>query len=832
MLGETDRARAQRQNDKDGSVVKYGGGSEHGKNGVEDAEDEELEDTDSNTKQLPGRWSPLGQVKELGFPSWQISWNAAGPRDFMVTYAAYRTFTQDIEGGGNVKRRTTSSPPKELVLAGKKAMEIAAAKQEREAQREVERMKKEEEREKRKVFLLTEKLRRFAEKQQEKLKRQKEREESQNQRLAAKLENEEQKRQRQIRVEARKKERQQEIEQRKRDREREMERNRAAKRARGSTRDEDLDSYAIPVPRGRTWELADDVPALAMGDLLMIWNFLGTFGKYIASPQPSLYALRGMLSVPARVTELTDIHIALMRCLLMDMDRTPDPITGLTAEPRRANLLTSLTWPYMACMYLEENADRLGPKEEAVAGMLWESEYHTLSARWKLELLCVLCNECLSCEPVRSAIDDTRSYITGRDMMGVKKKAFDAFLKGDLYDDDEDGDDPKSSNQRKKRYVRLLGTDRQHNRYYVLADQQGDPLLVAVHKSEFAEYQKLFMTSDKALVQDDFTDGMSEEEYKRGELYVSHSETPGDDGNLARLLHAPVLAEAFVHPEMPARRETTYEDWYTFWNPKEMQPLFDTLDARGYREAPLRARLTEVRYAMVQAETLRTRKAYEASEASSVQEVLDAILAAVEESAAAEQASLATVGLHLETTMAAMEAQGAEGQDFNSADRLVSSSDAAIALADDEDAAEMESHILTDDLDGRAVWAHYSEGKWWPCSVVALCADDVPQNVLKKRKSEEKKRRQYVRGDEQLPPLVLVQFLETGEYGWVERFDLASFWQHYEEFSRLERAKKFVKAVRLGRLARYGENAMSYDSATSTMRRKTDRLCDLLGLVR
>ena len=50
---------------------------------------------------------------------------------------------------------------------------------------------------------------------------------------------------------------------------------------------------------------------------------------------------------------------------------------------------------------------------------------------------------------------------------------------------------------------------------------------------------------------------------------------------------------------------------------------------------------------------------------------------------------------------------------------------------------------------------------WWPCTVVALCADDVPQNVLKKGKAEDKKRRKGLRADAELPPLVLVQFLET-----------------------------------------------------------------------
>ena len=222
----------------------------------------------------------------------------------------------------------------------------------------------------------------------------------------ARLENEEAKRLRQVEVDKRKKEREEEKEQRKRERELEVLKTRAAKRARGSTRDEELDKFHTPNPVGQTWSLADGVPSLSSGDLLMVWNFLSAHGRSLASPQLSLNTLRGALSVPARAAELTDVHLALMRCLLMDMDRIPDPATGLIAEPRRASLLTALTWPYMACMYLEENVERLGLKEEQVSGMLWEQEYHTIDAQWKLELLTILCNECLSCEPVKSSIDD------------------------------------------------------------------------------------------------------------------------------------------------------------------------------------------------------------------------------------------------------------------------------------------------------------------------------------------------------------------------------------------------------------------------------------------
>ena len=143
----------------------------------------------------------------------------------------------------------------------------------------VGRRKREEEREQRKVLLLTEKLRRFAEKQQEKQKRKMEKEAYDKERLAARLENEEQKRLRQIEIDQRRKERQEEMEQRKREREQDILRNRAAKRARGSTRDEDLDSYAAPVPTGQGWELDEGVPPLAAGDLLMVWNFLATFGE-------------------------------------------------------------------------------------------------------------------------------------------------------------------------------------------------------------------------------------------------------------------------------------------------------------------------------------------------------------------------------------------------------------------------------------------------------------------------------------------------------------------------------------------------------------------------
>ena len=42
---------------------------------------------------------------------------------------------------------------------------------------------------------------------------------------------------------------------------------------------------------------------------------------------------------------------------------------------------------------------------------------------------------------------------------------------------------------RKRRYVRLLGTDRRHNRYFVLGDHDGNPLFVAVHKFDLPVYQ-------------------------------------------------------------------------------------------------------------------------------------------------------------------------------------------------------------------------------------------------------------------------------------------------------------------------------------------------------
>eukprot|EP01051_Picozoa_sp_SAG22_P009755 SAG22_NODE_836_length_6913_cov_4.894188_4_plen_581_part_00 len=400
-----------------------------------DDDDEDEDDADDDEQRPAGRWGPLGTVKEFAFPQWQQAWAANGPRDFAVTFEAYKRFKEETETGtaslhGAVQQRR---PPKELVLAGKKSMQMSLAKQEKEAARKAEQMKREYEREQKKAALLQEKLKKFAEREQIKQQRAKAREQAEIDRVLARKEQEEARRRKAIEYAKLKQEKEEERLARKREREDEILRNRAAKRARGSTKDEDLEDFHIDPPEGKAWKLAGGVPPLPTGELLMAWNFLASHGPSIACPVLSLTTLRGALSVPHRANELTDIHVALMRVLLLEMDRIPDQTTGAIAEPRRTSLLTALTWPYMACMYLEENADRLGPKEEQVSGMLWEMEYHQIEAHWKLELLNVLCNECLTCEPIRTRVDEK----SGRDKLSIKKSRFFAGL---TPEDDNDAE--------------------------------------------------------------------------------------------------------------------------------------------------------------------------------------------------------------------------------------------------------------------------------------------------------------------------------------------------------------------------------------------------------
>ena len=118
--------------------------------------------------------------------------------------------------------------------------------------------------------------------------------------------------------------------------------------------DERLPEVEIPAGISCTW---DEEGVLDQGDLLMAWSFLATNGEAICSPSLSLKDLCGGLLVAERALDLTDVHVALLRVLLLNMDTEMGQ--EYVTQPRRGDLLTNLTWPYMASMYLEESAHRL-----------------------------------------------------------------------------------------------------------------------------------------------------------------------------------------------------------------------------------------------------------------------------------------------------------------------------------------------------------------------------------------------------------------------------------------------------------------------------------------
>eukprot|EP01051_Picozoa_sp_SAG22_P009753 SAG22_NODE_836_length_6913_cov_4.894188_2_plen_277_part_00 len=254
-------------------------------------------------------------------------------------------------------------------------------------------------------------------------------------------------------------------------------------------------------------------------------------------------------------------------------------------------------------------------------------------------------------------------------------------------------------------------------------------------------------------------------------------------------------------------KENEVDGWHMFETPAEMQPLFEYLDGRGHRESQLRGKLQEVVYAMLQSVVARTEKAYleRAQGAETVEAVVESICSALEEVAEADALRQDGVGLGQEAlTHEGISEPAAPESTYGAAERLLGSYYLGAVVAEDDEGqqalafSDTEALILVDDMDGRVVWANFGGQdarvkSWWPATMVPLCAE-VPANVLKAGTSMEKRRLAKQRGgssgggpaadgedeQEELPmhqKLVLVQYMGTEEYGWVEREDLVSFWE-------------------------------------------------------
>jgi len=171
---------------------------------------------------------------------------------------------------------------------------------------------------------------------------------------------------------------------------------------RSTVQDERLPS--VPVPPGVTcqWDKDNVLPPT---DLLMAWNFITSNGVALCCPRVTLGELVAGLMAEERALELTDVHVALMRVILDQMDTRG---VDWKTSPSRLSTLTNLTWPYLAAMHIQENSLRLTEKEMEVSDLLLEQEYASLSPVHKLQLLTFLCDECCGTPMIKSSLDDTK----------------------------------------------------------------------------------------------------------------------------------------------------------------------------------------------------------------------------------------------------------------------------------------------------------------------------------------------------------------------------------------------------------------------------------------
>ena len=257
----------------------------------------------------------------------------------------------------------------------------------------------------------------------------------------------------------------------------EMEERRKEKEAQTTTRkrwqerstveDELLPDSPVPAGIQCAWESGgeDEEKRLDQGDLIMAWSFLNANSKEILAPRLSLAELREALTEPRRALDLTDIHVALLRVLLLHMDTQMGP--EYQTQPPRRDLLTTLTWPYMASMFLEENATRETETDREreymeMATLLGDREYCSLPPQTKLRLLTLLCDECVGVDPIKSKYSDSRTLDIEWNNPHLRRTQNDVE-KQEALAADEDA----------IRSCYLLGTDRYRNRFFACQDHSG-----------------------------------------------------------------------------------------------------------------------------------------------------------------------------------------------------------------------------------------------------------------------------------------------------------------------------------------------------------------------
>jgi len=320
------QARAEMEAGEEEPVAAAGGG-----NPEEEAEQEEG----------PARASG----PKFRFPSWNPAWlPPSGHQDFELAFSRY----QKIHASAQIAQQLGTGPPTPSSAAPVRSAEHQKRIDQKltlQAQLHAERS--------RKAALKT------AEKEMARLAREQEKELRQAEREELRKRAEEERRKKKEELDRAREEQAAEKEKLRGERERGNP-SRRQWLARSSLPDESLPAAVLPPGILCQWDARGE---LSPGDLLMAWNFLCTHADALCCPRLSLEQLRTGLLLAERALDLTDVYVALMRVLLLDMDANRD----LQTEPKRMELISNLTWPYMAGMYLEENADRLTEAEDALA---------------------------------------------------------------------------------------------------------------------------------------------------------------------------------------------------------------------------------------------------------------------------------------------------------------------------------------------------------------------------------------------------------------------------------------------------------------------------------
>ncbi len=397
------------------------------------------------------------------FPEWSDSWVPAEPRDFGETLKEYERARAKILGGplgGADENRLT-----EKQIEARKREAARRAERKRAVEEKLAAQRKLHEEKQKKIRA------REAEKELARIEREREKNARAAEREAARIRVEEARAKRREEQARERLEKFQEMEERRKEKDAQVT-VRKRWQERSSVEDELLPDTPVPAGICCSW---DDDGGLSQGDIVMAWSFLNANGNKILAPRLSLAELRIALLVPERALELTDIHVALLRVLLLHMD------AEFQTSPPRSDLLTTLTWPYIAFLYLEENADRLSPENYELATSLAEQEYCDLSPQTKLQLLTLLCDECVGVDPVKSKYSDTRAMDLEWNDPTLRKSKSDVEQQAAA----EAADDAIKSCQ-------LLGMDRYRNRFFACQDHCGETwvLVQIVDQGCWKHYQE------------------------------------------------------------------------------------------------------------------------------------------------------------------------------------------------------------------------------------------------------------------------------------------------------------------------------------------------------